>query len=78
MTRFWLRFIAVCALLAGLCFAYLGGSLKIEFLIVLAVVFLITSLVCSLLASRCPYCGHINRYGIWDEYCGKCGGSLDD
>ena len=78
MTRFWLRFVAICGFLAGLWFAFLGANLKLEFLIILAVVCLITSVVCSLLASRCPHCGHINRYGFGDNYCGKCGGSLDD
>lgn len=78
MTRFWLRFITVCGLLAGGCFAFLGKELEIEFLVILAVVCMVVSLVCSILAGRCPYCGHFNRYGFWDDYCGKCGGSLDD
>jgi hypothetical protein len=42
MTRFWLRFIAACGLLAGLSLGYIGGSLKIEFLAILAAVCLIT------------------------------------
>ena len=78
MNRFWLRLISICGILAGLCFGYLSGGTRIELLGILAVVCMLVGVVCSILASRCPYCGRIQRYGMWSNYCSHCGSSMDD
>ena len=78
MTRFWLRFIAVCSFLAGMFFVAIGRMGQDDTLAIFAAVCLVVTLIASLVASRCPHCGHIHRYGMWNNYCSKCGCSMDD
>lgn len=78
MTRFWLRFTAVCCLLAALFFLGIGRMGNDDFFMIPAAVCSIGGLVTGILAGRCPHCGYVNRYGIWANYCSKCGGSMDD
>ncbi len=78
MTRFWVRFIAVCSFLAGMFFVCIGRMGNDKTLMIFAAVCLVVTLIASVIASRCPHCGWFNRYGIWNNYCAHCGGSMDD
>ena len=78
MTRFWLRFLSVCSFLTGGFLAVLSRMTDDEMLAIVAVVCLVVTLITSVIAGRCPHCGWFNRYGIWNNYCSHCGGSMDD
>lgn len=78
MKRFWLQTTMVISFLGAMLCVGIGTLTHNDVFAVAAFVLLIVTCVTGIAAGRCPHCGRWNRYGAFDNYCSRCGGSMDD